>query len=274
MSFPDRPRAVVTGAGSGLGRAFCLELAGRGARILASDVNAAGLEETVQLCKGAAQAAACDVSRIEEVEALGRAADEKLGGVDLVVNNAGVAVAGPVGDVSVEDWRWVMGVNLWGVIHGCHVFVPRLKRQRSGHVINVASAAGLLSPPNMGPYNTTKAAVVALSETLYSELRPDGVGVSCLCPTFFKTNIAQSGRGPAHMMGAAKKSIEKMMDASKLDANDVARIALDQARNGELYVQPHADGRWMWRMKRAHPQRFHGLASRVVTTLMRRAGLA
>src|SRR6185312_10510780 len=112
----------------------------------------------------------------------------------LVINNAGVAVGGRVGEVALDDWRWIMGVNLWGVIHGCHVFATQLRAQGSGHILNVASAAGLLAPPGMAPYNVTKAAVVALSETLRGELRDAGVGVTVLCPTFFRTNIAASSR--------------------------------------------------------------------------------
>ena len=166
----------------------------------------------------------CDVARVEEVEALAAAAERALGGVDLVINNAGVAVGGLVGEVPLDDWRWIMGVNLWGVIYGCHVFVPRLRKQGRGHILNVASAAGLLAPPGMAPYNVTKAAVVALSETLRAELRDAGVGVTVLCPTFFRTNIAQSSRA---IDGKQRALVEKLMARSKIQADDVARLALD-----------------------------------------------
>ena len=135
-------------------------------------------------------------------EALAAEADRAFGGTDLVVNNAGVAVGGPVGAVPLDDWKWIFGVNLWGVIYGCHVFVPRFKAQGHGHVINVASAAGLLSAPEMGPYNVTKAGVVALSETLAAELSGTGVGVTVLCPTFFRTNILASSPRPHEPQGA------------------------------------------------------------------------
>ena len=147
-----------------------------------------------------------------------------------------------------------VNINLWGVVHGCHVFVPRLRRQKSGRIINVASAAGLLAPPQLGPYNVTKAAVVALSETLAGELGKDGIGVTVLCPTFFPTNIAKSGRGTGNPKMLA--SLEKLMAQSKFSAEDVATIALDSR---DLYVIPQADGRWMWRLKRALPDRFHQL---------------
>jgi len=178
MPLVDSPRAVVTGAGSGLGRAFCLELKKRGARLVCADIDEAAAQRTASEVGGTA--VRCDVARIEDVEALAAAAERALGGVDLVVNNAGVAVAGPVGEVPLDDWRWIMGVNLWGVIYGCHVFAPRLKKQGRGHIINVASAAGLLAPPGMAPYNVTKAAVVALSETMSAELKQTGVGVTVL----------------------------------------------------------------------------------------------
>lgn len=260
MALPSRPRVVITGAGSGLGRAFALQLASRDARIVVSDVSVSGAEETVQQMRGGEGIVLpCDVSKPEQVELLADEAYRRLGGVDLLINNAGVAVAGEIGEVPLTDWEWVIGVNLWGVIHGCHYFAPRMRRDRSGHILNVASAAGLLSGPMMAPYNVTKAGVVALSETLRADLEKDGIGVSVLCPTFFQTNIGNAGRGAEHL----KPVIAQLLAQSKLTALDVARIALDGCENNELYIAPHADGRWMWRMKRLAPQSFNYLMPRV-----------
>jgi NAD(P)-dependent dehydrogenase (short-subunit alcohol dehydrogenase family) len=245
-------RAVVTGAGSGLGRAFCKVLAGRGAKVVASDVNLETANQTAQLT--GAHAVACDVSKIADVERLADEAQRILGGVDLIINNAGVGVFGRVGEASLEDWQFAVNINLWGVVHGCHVFVPRLRKQKSGRIINVASAAGLLAPPHLAPYNVTKAAVVALSETLAGELKSDNIDVTVLCPTFFPTNIAKSGRGTANPKMLA--SLEKLMAESKFTAEDIATCALDSR---DLYVVPQADGKWMWRLKRALPDRFHQL---------------
>ena len=245
-------RAVVTGAGCGLGRAFCTVLAKRGAKLVAADINLETARETAQLT--GAHAVACDVSKLADVENLADETQKTLGGVDLVINNAGVGVFGRIGEASLEDWQFAVNINLWGVVHGCHVFVPRLRRQKSGRIINVASAAGLLAPPQLGPYNVTKAAVVALSETLAGEVGKDNIAVTVLCPTFFPTNIAKSGRGTGNPKMLA--SIEKLMAQSKFTAEDVATIALDSR---DLYVIPQADGRWMWRLKRALPDRFHQL---------------
>ncbi|MGZ3439178.1 MAG: SDR family NAD(P)-dependent oxidoreductase [Polyangia bacterium] len=263
MALPESPRAVVTGAGSGLGRAFCLELSRRGARILCADIDEASAKKTASQVGGTALR--CDVSKIEEVEALAAEAERALGGADLVINNAGVAVAGLVGEVPLDDWRWIMGVNLWGVIYGCHVFAPRLRKLGRGHIINVASAAGLLAPPGLAPYNVTKAAVVALSETLCAELKDAGVGVTVLCPTFFRTNITASSRAVDRRQLAV---VEKMMSRATVQADDVARFALDCARRDELYALPHADGRWAWRLKRWAPGSFSSL-SRVVSKIAR-----
>ncbi|MFT3766465.1 MAG: SDR family NAD(P)-dependent oxidoreductase [Minicystis sp.] len=257
MALPREPRAVVTGAGSGLGRAFCLELAARKARILAADINLAAAEETVRLVEAAGGQAIphrCDVAQPDEVEGLATRIEKEYGAADLVINNAGVAVGGPVGKIPLDDWRWIVGINLWGVIYGCHVFVPRFKSRGSGHIINVASAAGLLSAPEMAPYNVTKSGVVALSETLHAELSGTGVTVTVLCPTFFKTNIHRAAH--SHADAGTPDDIEKLMDRAKLQAPDVARFALDTADAGELYAVPHADGRWMWRLKRLAPEAF------------------
>ncbi len=259
MGLVSNPRAVVTGAGSGLGRAFCIELARRGARILAADIDLARAEETARMARDAGAEVVverCDVAKADEVAALADKAEAAFGGTDLVINNAGVGVGGAVGEVPLTDWEWIMGINLWGVIYGCHTFVPRFLSRGSGHVINVASAAGLLSAPQMGPYNVTKAGVVALSETLNVELQGTGVGVTVLCPTFFRTNIARDGRSSA--TAGTPADLEKRMDSAKVQAPEVAAFALDAAAAGKLYALPHADGRWFWRMKRASPELFQG----------------
>ena len=270
MSFPSAPRAVVTGAGSGLGRALCLELADRGAQILATDIDEDAARATADLCAGSVHVARCDVSKLADVEALGTLADERLGGVDLVINNAGVAVSGRVGEISIADWQWLLGVNLWGVIHGCHVFAPRLRRQKSGHILNVASLAGLVHLPPLAPYNVAKAGVVALSETLRFELARDGVGVTVLCPSFFATNIAASSRGDA----GGRELGAKVLAKSKVTAETVARAALDGAASGEFMVIPMAEGRWAWRLKRLAPEGFFGVGRALMAIEARRLGVA
>jgi short-subunit dehydrogenase len=207
-----------------------------------------------------------DVSDPDAVEALAREADARFGGVDLVVNNAGVAVGGEVGAIPVEDWRWIVSINLMGVVHGCHAFAPRLRAQRAGHVINVASAAGLVASPGMAAYNATKFGVVGLSEALYAELAPFGVGVTVLCPTFFPTQIVDSARGAG---GEALTAMaKKLMAASKLDAGGVARAALQAADAGRMYCVPMRDGRAMWALKRLAPEQWH---ARVGPLLLRLA---
>jgi NAD(P)-dependent dehydrogenase (short-subunit alcohol dehydrogenase family) len=262
--IPPRPRAVVTGAGSGLGAAFCELLSRRGGRVIASDIDPAAAAATAARCPGA-HPIGCDVSRLEEVEAVAAEAERVLGGVDLVINNAGVAVVGQIGEVPIADWRWCVDINLWGVIHGCHVFAPRLRAARRGHIINVASAAGLLSPPSMGPYNTTKAAVIALSETLAADLSADGVGVSVLCPTFFRSNLVRSSR--TSVDGALRRAARRLVEQSGRSAADIAGAALAAAEGGALHIAPQLDGRWLWRLKRLSPALFRSLAPRAAARL-------
>ena len=262
QTFPSRPRAAVTGAASGFGRAISLRLAARGARLVLSDVGEAGLEETAKLARaegGEVVTMICDVRDPEQVEAVAARADEAFDGTDILVNNAGVAVAGAVGVVSLEDWRWQIDINLYGVIHGCHAFVPRMRKQGHGWVLNVASAAGLLSAPMMGPYNVTKAGVVALSETLYGELDGTGVHVTALCPTFFRTRIHESARADE----ALRAQTEKLVTKSKWTAEAVADVALRGLERGDLYVVPQADGKVMWRAKRLLGQGFHDFVGKM-----------
>ena len=196
--------AVVTGAGSGIGRSFAYELARRGGAVICVDINEERAEQVVaslQALGSQAIAYRCDVGDAKQMEALSDEAEKLLGRpVTLVINNAGVGLGGPIGAVSLEDWQWCMNVNLWGVIHGCHFFAPKLRDLGYGGIINVASAAAFGAAPEMSTYNVTKAGVLALSETLAAELTGTGVRVTALCPTSSTTasyrKSAASLRGP------------------------------------------------------------------------------
>lgn len=248
------PRAVVTGAGGGLGRSICKKLAERGGHILVSDIDVGGADETKRMIEGLggrAEVMRCDVSRADEVEALRDRAVQVLGGVDLIVNNAGVAVGGAVGKVPLSDWDWIVGINLMGVVYGCHFFVPLMKEQGSGHVLNVASIAGITYAPEMGPYNATKAAVVALTETLAAELSGKGVGATVLCPYFFETNIHKAAR--AHTEKPMLDQIDKVMKQNKVNADEVAARALKACDKDEVFCFPHTEAKVLQGLKRFSP---------------------
>ena len=263
MSFPQPLRAVVTGAGSGLGRALALDLAKRGASLVVSDIVLSTAEETTELVRqqGAqAEVLRCDVTDRDDVFALVEETEMRLGGIDLIANNAGIAIGGPFDEISIEDWRWAVDINLWGVIYGCQAAIPKMRAQGHGYIINVASAAGLLAPPSMSAYNVTKAGVVSLSETLYAEYKTQGIRVAVVCPTFFRTNIIGSIRGATTEKEDAR--VIRWMERSKVQAPSVAKAAVDSVRDGKLYVQPMREGRMAWRLKRTSPQRFYDSLSR------------
>jgi short-subunit dehydrogenase len=262
--LPRQPSCVLTGAASGLGRAFAVELASRSSRILLADIDEAGLAETASLVEqggGTAKTMRCDVSKIDEMRRLRAEATKWLGDVDLLINNAGVAVGGPVGEVPLEDWSWIVGINQWGPVYGCHLFVPAMKKRGSGHVLNVASIAAFACGPEMGPYNVTKAAVVALSETLAGELAGTGVGVTVLCPYFFKTNIARSSRSTGASVDT--ELVHRVMEKTAVQADEVARRALAACERGKLYVFPHTEAKAIAALKRWLPE-----------TMLRRIGPA
>ena len=249
-----RASAVVTGAGSGIGRAFAEELARRGGAVLCSDINLTSAQQTADqiiAAGGRAWAVKCDVSVRSEVEVLAEQADALLPDpVNLVINNAGVGVGGKnIGDISLEDWEWTMGINLWGVIHGCHVFAPRLKALGRGGIINVASTASFAAAPLMGPYNVTKAGVLALSETLAAETAGTGVNVTVLCPTVVNTNIFTSGR----IHGGVPPVLNRLIELTGVSADSVATTTLNALDRGRLHVLPQFDARMIWRAKRLLP---------------------
>jgi len=243
--------AAVTGAASGLGRAMALAFAGEGMHAALADVDEPGLKSTlneVQSRGVRAFAMRVDVSRYQEVESFCSKAIAQFGATHVVCNNAGVSPLGTVWENTLADWQWILGVNLWGVIHGVRAFVPRLLAQGEGHVVNTASVAGLISPPGMGAYNVTKHAVVALSESLYHDLRLRGspVGVSVLCPAYVPTGIADCERNrPRELLNPAKKPskeeamLKKAVASGKLSADDVARAVVAAVKEERFYVLTH-----------------------------------
>lgn len=258
MKIPQRARVVLSGGGSGIGRALALELAKtKRARLLLLDLNTKGAEETAALVRtrdGEAHVLECNVGDLSHWQRAAERMDALFGGVDVLINCAGVAAAGRVGEMPIEDWRWLLDANLHGVIHGCHVFVPKLRAQKSGFVLNVASAAGIASLPLMGAYNVSKAGVIALSETLQGELGPDGISVSVVCPTFLQgTNLLSSLRAPEK----ETKLTKAFFRHATMTADECARFALKQLEARTVIAIPQQDGRWMWRFKRYAPGLFY-----------------
>src|SRR5438105_6712514 len=245
-SLKDRT-AVVTGGASGIGRALCLAFAGEGARIVVADIDDAGMAKTARgVAKAGSKAITVetDVTKLASVQSLADRAFGEFGRVHVLCNNAGVAVHGSLDSASHRDWRWVLGVNLWGVIHGVEAFVPRMIAQQSeGHVVNTASMAGLIASQGLGVYNTSKYAVVGLSETLVKDLRPYGIGVSVLCPMGVATRIRDSERSrpPALRNEGAAAAAPVELIGRTLSPEPVAAMVVDAIRRNRFYIIPHEE---------------------------------
>jgi len=257
MSLPHRPRAVVTGGAKGIGLELVRGLARRGGRIVIADTDSESAEAAVREVDrlgGTARAVHCDVRRDAEVGRLAALAHDFFGATDLLVNNAGVLVTGDAATTGLLDYERVIDVNLWGVIHGCRHFVPAMKQRGQGHVLNVASLAGVVALPQMGPYSATKAAVIAYSEALRAELSAHGVRVTVLCPSFTRTGLldAQSGTGDEQTQRAGRA----IMSSLGASAERVAQVGLDATDRGALYAVPTLHGRLAWRAKRLMPEGF------------------
>jgi NAD(P)-dependent dehydrogenase (short-subunit alcohol dehydrogenase family) len=245
--------AAVTGAASGLGRAMALAFAREGMDLALGDVDERNLspvrEEIARLGRRAFPMK-LDVSNPGEVEAFAEQTVKALGAVHVVCNNAGVSPIGAAWENTVDEWRWILGVNLWGVIHGVRAFAPRLIAQGAGHIVNTASVAGLICPPGSGAYNVTKHAVVALSETLHHDLRERGaaVGVSVLCPAYVPTGIADSERNRPAGISISEKTretlareamLKKAVASGRLSADEVAAAVVRAVKEERFYILTH-----------------------------------
>jgi NAD(P)-dependent dehydrogenase (short-subunit alcohol dehydrogenase family) len=264
--------AVITGGASGFGREFANIGAGLGMKLVLADVQQDALDKAkAELEAQGAQVLAmrCDVRKAEEVQALADASMNRFGAVHLMFNNAGVGSGGLIWENTLADWEWVLGVNLWGVVHGVRIFTPLMlecaKKEPGyeGHIVNTASMAGLLNAPNMGIYNVSKHAVVSLSETLYHDLQLINapIGASVLCPYFVSTGISHSERNrpgelkddiaPTASQRAAQAVSEKAVSSGKVTAAQVAERTFDAIRDGRFYIysHPHALGNVQTRME-------------------------
>jgi len=264
--------AVITGAASGFGLETSRLCAQAGMNVVMADVQQDALDKAaaeIEALGAKVLPFRLDVSKAEQVEALGRATLERFGAPHFVFNNAGVSSGGLIWEHSVKDWEWVVGVNLMGVAHGVRVFTPMMLEAAKkdpayeGHIVNTASMAGMVNMPNMGSYNVTKQAVVSMSETMYQDLAlvTDQVHCSVLCPYFVPTGIHKSDRNrPSDLAGEAKPTKsqliaqalgEKAVNSGKLSAADIARMVMDAVADNKFYIfsHPHALGPVQTRME-------------------------
>lgn len=250
--------AVITGAASGIGRAIADRCVQEGMNVVLADVEPEALSkaEASMKARGATvQAVRTDVSRAKDIEKLAQKTLEHFGAVHLLCNNAGVGTETAIWESTIAEWEWVIGVNLWGVIHGVRVFVPLMLAQDTEcHIVNTASMAGLISSPGLGAYKVTKHAVVTLSETLYHELAERGakVSVSVLCPGIVNTRIMESVRNrpeglatphPSDRIAAARWETLRKLVASGMPAEQVADAVFDAIRNEKFYILTHPEGK-------------------------------
>lgn len=250
-------RIFITGGASGLGFALAQICAKGGWQVCIGDRDIERGEAVIgslQKWQRGALFLPCDVTRMSDLENVAKQLQEKWGGVDVVVNNAGVAQVGKIADTTLSDWQWIIDINLLGVVRGCKVFTPLFQQQGHGHFVNVASMAGLLDVPNMSAYNATKAAVVSLSETLQNELAKDHIHVTAVCPSFFKTNLNQGMRSTIEGMD---EKLNRLMASSKLNAVDIARLIMKAVNKKKFYVLPHRQGRMAWYMKKWLPRSWY-----------------
>jgi NAD(P)-dependent dehydrogenase (short-subunit alcohol dehydrogenase family) len=258
--FPDK-RVLVTGATSGLGEALAIEFASAGWRVAVTGRSvdkAAGAAALVTDNGGEPLSIVMEVNRPEGFDTAFKQVNEAWGGLDILINNAGIAGTGLFEDVSLESWGDMLDTNLWSVIYGCRTFLPLLKQSGGGHIVNVASAAGLYCAPGMIHYNVAKAGAIAVSETLRAELAPDNIGVTASCAEFFQSGLLDAHKGDSS--GASGKN-DPMQARAKADvaasaysSTDIARHTISSIAKGELYSLPMRETRLGWLPLRLLPE--------------------
>ncbi|MDH4042159.1 MAG: SDR family NAD(P)-dependent oxidoreductase [Gammaproteobacteria bacterium] len=260
--YPHK-RVLVTGATNGLGKALALQFAAAGFRVAVASRDPAKVAATVDEVNragGEGLALTLDVTRLEDFESAVAAVGAAWGGLDILVNNAGILTAGKMADVGREVWEQSLRTDLWSVIDGCRLFLPLLERSGGGHIVNVASAAGLVAGPDLGTYNIAKAAVVSLSETLGVELADRNIDVTVSCPTIFKSHlIAPEGHEGDVVIGITAQGLAADMERTSYSSEYVAASLVRAMARRRLYDLPQRDARLCWWMARAFPETFRKL---------------
>jgi NAD(P)-dependent dehydrogenase (short-subunit alcohol dehydrogenase family) len=253
-SFEGRA-TVITGGANGIGFATAREFARRGARVMLGDIDQSALDDAVATLRADgidAHGVVCDVRKLDDLNHLADEAYRAFGAVHVMFNNAGIAYAGPIAQTTHDDWRFVIDVDLWGPIHGVEAFLPRLIEQgEDSHMVFTSSFAGLIPNVGLGPYCVAKYGVVALAETLAREVRPNGIGVTVLCPMIVETNllanterVRSADYGPAHSEAETVQQLASAPDDdSVLNVEDVARLTTEAILANRLYVLPHKASR-------------------------------
>jgi len=263
-------RIFVTGGASGLGKAIAIRFAKAGFKVCIGDLNderGAEAEKELRSFSEDCFYISCNVTDEQAIENVKTILTERWGGVDIVVNNAGVAgTAGAIEKINLDDWKNVFDINLFGVVRGIKTFTPAFKAQGHGHFVNIASAAGLITAPMMSNYNAVKAGVVSLSETMRIELEARNIHTTLVCPAFFETNLTESMNNeiPGVDMGG---KVNRLMSKSKLSADDIANEIFEAVQNHTFWVVPHKLERRLWLMKRWLPNLFHKQLTKKSKTL-------
>jgi NAD(P)-dependent dehydrogenase (short-subunit alcohol dehydrogenase family) len=257
-------RVLVTGGASGLGAALVAQFAARGDQVLSTDLSGADVAGTTPPPDSSVVRRVLDVRSEEDWEAARAWVEQEWGGLDVLVNNAGVAGGGRIELCSLDDWQWIFDINLFGVVRGTRAFTPMLKAQGSGRIVNTASLAGLVHPPGMGSYNAVKAAVVAFSETTAHELAPYGVGCTAVCPSYFRTNLMRSLRGADTYLAT---HMARLVEQSPISADEIAAAVLEGIDRGAELIVPDDPARAAYALKladrKAYDAQMRSIAARM-----------
>lgn len=248
---------AITGAGSGFGAALAKRYAQHGWRVAVTDIDEDRARQTLATLEqpdNSSFALQLDTTNSDHWSQLEQEITERWGGLQVLINNAGVATSGNIEESSIEDWQWVLDIDLMGVVRGCHQFARMFKQQNAGHIVNVASFAGLAGLPFVSSYGVAKAGVVALSEALRAEMGPYDVGVTVACPAFVKTNLLDSFRATGDN---AKDKVARWMENSGVSAEEVAEAIAKAIQNKQFMLLTHKQTRSAWRLKRWMPERYY-----------------